>query len=322
MTGTVLVVHGRCADGLTSAGLLLRRFPNARVVYAQPAHLRATLEEIAESGPARVVLADLSPQSGDLEALLATLRRLRERCEVAWLDHHAPQWPAEFERAVRDLGVEVWLDRNEEESGASLVADWTGERDPALKRVAHLIRLRDAWIEPHDPEARAWTLVASELGEEYVRALATGHLEGLEEKGRELLDAKEASIAQSLAAVQRHSAEVAYLWGEDDVSDVADRLFREDPAVVFLLRFGPSARVSIRSRPGRPVAATLGQHFGGGGHANAAGFSFRMGWGRRFLLRVRRARDSGVQGALGAAQEIAQRGMGGRSADTLPRTAG
>jgi oligoribonuclease NrnB/cAMP/cGMP phosphodiesterase (DHH superfamily) len=311
---TVLVVHAHCADGLTSAGLLLRRVPEARVVYAQPAELRTALERLAdEKTLRRVILADLSPQAADLEAILQLLSRLRSHGDVTWLDHHAPQWPAAFEKSVRDLGVEVRLDRTGTESGASLVAQWTNEKDPALRRVADLIRLRDAWVRPHDPDARAWTLVATELEEDYVRALATGRLEGLEEKGRALLAEKEASIARSLAEVRRHSPEVAYLWGEDDVSDVADRLFRTDPRVVFLLRFGPSARVSIRSRSDRPVAATLGQRFGGGGHANAAGFSLGMGWGRRLWLRLRRASDPAVRRALEAAQEIAAK------ADPTPR---
>jgi len=305
-SGTVLVVHARCADGLTSAGLLLRRFPDARVVYAQPAELRNELEKVAgDPSVRRLVLADLSPQSADLDPILATLKGLRSQAEITWLDHHAPQWTVAFEKAVRGIGAEVRLDRDGKESGASLVASWTGEKDAALQRIAHLIRLRDAWIEPHNPDARAWTLVATELGEDYVRALSTNRLEGLEEKGRALLREKEESIARSLAAVQRFTPEVAYLWGEDDVSDVADRLFREDANVVFLLRFGPSARVSIRSRPERPMAATLGQRFGGGGHANAAGFSFKMGWARRLLLRARKSGDARVRHALGVAREIA-----------------
>lgn len=301
----VLLVHAGCADGLTSAGLLLRRFPGAEVRAVYPAEVRAALEALAaEPDVGRLVLADLSPQAADLGAILTLLERLRGRAEVAWIDHHAPQWTTEFERAVRGLRVDVLLDRSEKESGASLSAAWTKEVDPRLLRVADLIRKRDAWVEPHNPEARAWTLVATE-NPEYVVRIAAADLGGLEEDGKRLLREQEARIAQALASVRRFSPRVAYLWGEDDVSDVADRLFASDPDVRLLMRFGPSRRVSLRSRKEAPIAAALAQAFGGGGHANAAGFTMRMSFVRHIVYRLARTRSGAVKAALAAGEQAA-----------------
>jgi oligoribonuclease NrnB/cAMP/cGMP phosphodiesterase (DHH superfamily) len=305
---SVVLVHGHCADGLTSAALLRRALPETEVRAVAPADVRAELEELANDATiGRLVLADLSPQSSDGEATLAALRRLRERGPVTWIDHHAPQWSHEFEAAVRAADVEVVLDRTGTESGASLSAAWAKEADPRLLRVADLIRRRDAWVDPHHPEARAWTLAAVDVGD-YVDRVAAGDLDGLEEVGRQLLQVKEASIAASLIAVERFTPRVAYLWGEDDVSDVADRLFQQDAEAVLLLRFGPSRRVSIRSRAGWPLAAPLAQAFGGGGHANAAGFTLRLGLWQRVGYRVRRGRHASVRAALAAAERLAREG--------------
>lgn len=302
-----LFVHGACADGLTSAGLLVRRYPGARVVYTHPTQLRRDLERVA-ADPAleRLVLADLSPQRDDVEAVATLLGNVRRRAEVAWLDHHAPQWPPEVEARLRAAGVDVVLDRSGTESGASLAARWTGESDPRLLRVADLIRRRDAWTDPHDPDARAWTLVAEHLGEDYVRRLAEGRLDGLDAEGRRLLEAEETRLERALASVRRHAPAVAWLWGEEDISDVADRLFRADERIVFLLRIGPSGRVSVRSRPGRPLAARLAQRMGGGGHDHAAGFDLKLSGPRRWFLRLQKTRHPKARAALEAAASLAE----------------
>lgn len=297
----VIVVHGGCADGLTSAGLLLRRLPGAEVIATQPALLGETLARLApDERVRRLVIADLSPQAADIDAILTHIADVRRRVPVTWLDHHAPQWTMDFENRLRALEVEVSVDRSETESGASLAAKWTQEKDPRVLRVADLIRLRDAWVEPHNEAARAWTLVAT-AREDYVQRLASGDLNGLEEEGQRLLAEKEASIARSLAAMRRHGPRVAFLWGEDDVSDVADRTFQRDPDVVFVLRFGPSRRVSVRSRPERPDAASLAQAFGGGGHAHAAGFTLKMPWLRRVMYRLTKTRSGAVRAVLAEA---------------------
>lgn len=308
VSDSLIVVHGKCADGLTSAGLLLRRLPRARVRYTQPAELAEALEHAAaETAVMTVVLADLSPQLKDAKRVLASLELLQQRkAKVAWLDHHAPQWSSEFEASVKRLGVDLHVDHTETESGASLAAAWAQEKDPQLLRVADLIRRRDAWTHPHDPQARAWTLVALE-DEEYVQRLAAADLRGLEEKGEQLLKWKEESIARSLAHVRRHDESVHYLWGEDDISDVADRLFDSDPKAILLLRFGKSGRVSVRSRGDREAAAPFAQQMGGGGHANAAGFTLTLPVATRLWYRIRRHGHPIVKDALRKASEVAAR---------------
>lgn len=303
---TVILVHGECADGYTSAGLLLRKFPEASVRYTHPTKLRRLLSRLAwRPRLGRLILADLSPQARDLDTVLHTLGRITRRALVTWIDHHAPQWPHPFELAVRDLGVEVVLDRTGKESGASLAANWAEESRPMAGRIADLIRRRDAWVEPHNPEARAWTLVALEHGRSYVGRLARGDVEKYESEGKVLLEREEKQIERVLSQVAYPTIRVAWIWGTVDISDVADRAFRARPDLVFLFKFEPKGRVSLRSRPDRPIAAELAQKFGGGGHAHAAGFSLGIPWIARSAYRWRKTAHPKAKRVLDTAESMA-----------------
>lgn len=300
----LILVHGECADGLTSAGLLLRRFPGSRYIATHPSELKAVLERVSnEPLPDRLILADLSPQASELAAIGALLDQIAKKTKVTWIDHHDPQWPVDFEKRAHKAGVEVVLDRTGRESGASLSAQWAQERDHAFNRVADLIRLRDAWVDSQNPDAMAWTLVAVERDDDYVQRLATGRLEGLEEEGRVLFSKHQGEIDAALKRVRKHSPQVAWLWGDQDISDVAHQLFARESAVVFLFRFSPSGRVSVRSR--KPLAAKLSQDLGGGGHARAAGFTLRLSPIARIAYRVRRGRVLRVRAILERAAALA-----------------
>lgn len=291
------IVHGKCADGFTSAGLLLHRWPNGMVLYAQPSELLERLKFAVQNPPSKaLVIADVSPQLAEAGRVTELLGEIAKKCEVTWIDHHAPQWSAEFEKGLKKVGVEVIVDRKRMESGASLVASWAKIQEPRLLRVADLVRRRDAWTDPTNPEARAWVAVAGARRREYVDRLVDVDLDGLEEEGRRLVAKKDDRIVELLATkVKPHSSAVWYQWSHDEVSDVAERLFDVSPLAHVYLRFGSHGGVSVRTRQNKPVAAELAQGFGGGGHANAAGFQLAMHPARLMLYRVLRGRDPKVR---------------------------
>lgn len=303
---TVILAHRDCADGMTSAALLLRRLPKAKLLFVHPADVVDALQKLARDPKVgRLVLADLSPQEAHREAIAADLQRILARGPVAWLDHHAPQWPASYEKALRTLGVDVVLNRDETESGASLAAAWAGETDPDLVRIADLIRRRDTWQDPHNPEARGWTLLARAMGPKYIQRLAQVRLAGMEAEAQRLVDQEEYRIQGLLARVRHHNPQVAWLWGDEDISDLADRIFHSDPQVVFLLRFTPEGRVSIRSRPEVAKAAELAQGMGGGGHAHASGFEIPLTFWERLTYRRQQHEHEKMKAALAKAEALA-----------------
>lgn len=306
MAQSLILVHGDCPDGFTSAGLLLRRLPHAKVVYTHPSHLRSELEAAASASWDDVVLADLSPQRDDNDRILELCQSLVKEARVAWLDHHAPQWDADFEEKLRAVGVDVHVDHDEQESGASLAAAWVHETDPGLLHVADSIRKRDAWVDPQDPDARAWTLVAAHLGKDYVNRVRDANLEGLPELGAKLVEEDDRHQTRLLGRIKAHSPRVHYLFSEESISEVADRLFHADSNACVLLRFTRHGRVSVRSRAGCPIAASLSQSFGGGGHANAAGFELNLGFLDRVWMRLRRAHHARVREALQRAETAAR----------------
>lgn len=304
------IVHGKCADGFTSAGLLLHRWPKGMVLYAQPSELLQRLEQAVKNPPSEaLVIADVSPQLSEAEAVTRLLAQISQTCTVTWIDHHAPQWSPEFEKALRKAGVEVVLDRRQAESGASLVASWASIKDPQLLRVADLVRRRDAWTDPTNPAARAWVAVAGKRRREYVDRLVDVDLAGLEEEGRQIVGEKDNRVVALLAKkVKPHSSKVWWQWAHDDVSDVADRLFTISPLANVYLRFGPHGGVSVRTRSEKPIAAELAQEFGGGGHAHAAGFHLEMHPARRVVYRVLRGRDPKVRKVRRSAHLLAGKG--------------
>jgi oligoribonuclease NrnB/cAMP/cGMP phosphodiesterase (DHH superfamily) len=304
----VFLVHGKCADGLTSAGLLLHRWPDGMVLYAQPAELLQRLRYGLQYPPwLELVIADVAPQTHEADETLRVLKDLRTHCRITWIDHHAPQWTAEFEQRLKEAGVDVVVDRTGQESGASLVAKWAHIKDERLLDVADMVRRRDAWTDPHNPRARAWVSVAGALRREYVDRLADVRLEGLEDEGTKLVNLKDQRVAEILRTrVRRHSDLVRWQWGSDDVSDVADRLFQTDREASVFLRFGKTGNVSIRSRHDRPVAAEIAQAFGGGGHANAAGFNLPLHFWARIAYRILRGRDAAGRAVRRRAQTHAE----------------
>lgn len=315
------IVHGKCADGLTSAGLLLHKWPDGMVLYCQPSELLTRLQHAVRSPPwLELVIADVSPQLQEADDLIEVLRKLRAHCRVTWIDHHAPQWSTEFEARLKKAKVEVVLDRSGKESGASLVASWAKVTDKRLLQVADMVRRRDAWTDPHNPEARAWVAVAGARRREYVDLLADVRLDGLKDEGTRLVNQKDLRVEDAVRRrVRRHSAQVRWQWAQDDVSDVADRLFRFDPDAMVFLRFGKTGNVSIRTRHGCPVAAEIAQSFGGGGHDHAAGFNLQLSMLRRFTYRFLRGRDQAGRTVRRRAHEHARTYDGAKVAPPAKR---
>jgi hypothetical protein len=323
----VHLTHGECLDGHSCAGLLQRARPDAFWLGLRPPETSRALEWAAEAAEAmpegmegRVLVTDLSLAQDDVPAGTEALRRLARRARVAWLDHHAPQWPQDVEQAVAASGVRVRVDRTGTECGATMLlsllaargddARWLGLEAPdgtfTEADAVHMrsVGNRDTWTDPDDRRGILLGLASARLRRDYVTLVRHGEYRAMlllaegpfRERQRQVLDA--------MGRIRRDGP-VSVVFGRTPLSDLADAHWKADPGARLLVHFTDDGLLRIRSRRDTPVAATLAGRFGGGGHANAAGAPLLEG--RPLRLRVYRIlgrRDPAVRKVLRPARRL------------------
>ncbi|OYT62688.1 MAG: phosphoesterase [Thermofilum sp. ex4484_15] len=81
-----IITHGD-GDGVASGALALAALGRARVYFSHPVGLYGDLREVVKEGD-RVVICDIALNEAHLGELIKLLRRLGERGEVIYIDHH------------------------------------------------------------------------------------------------------------------------------------------------------------------------------------------------------------------------------------------
>jgi uncharacterized protein len=298
--GALVLYHGGgCRDGFGSAYVMHARFPtNLEIVY-RPIQYGDSLPPEIESGAfSEIYMLDFSV---DCETIL----RIRASCErITILDHHKTAIETLSDMGGRGPkfipGVSVILDSTQ--SGAVLTWNYFHNDEPVPRLLAYvqdrdlwLHRLPEsreinAWIRSHPMDFATWDWMAAELESD------SGFGDAYREGG---------AILRTQTSQVDMIARKAVLTKFDDgdylvpvvnscihQSEIAERMLADHPdspfAVVFFCKTWISENkgdeseivVSLRSRASEPGGgfdcAAYAQGFpGGGGHRNAAGFTFR-----------------------------------------------
>lgn len=322
--GEVLqITHGRCVDGLTSAALARRAWPRCRALHVQHEDLPDTLGAVAaaleEAPHARlnILVTDLAPQREHHDRVLAQLDRLADRAQVAWLDHHAPQWSPADEARLRTRLHHLHVDRTGTQSGASLTLDFLTRQDgtgfppparpfddPETLHYVDRVRGRDTWTDSTEEGLRLM-LVARQLhDEDYISLFADGQFRALMLLSNDPYRRHRRAVEQAVESVQVATPRVSLLWGRHPVSDAAAAHFAAEPESQVLIQVSPGGGLSIRSRA--PVAAEVAQALGGGGHANAAGARLVEGKAKTWWLGKRGRRHRGLRKVVRMADRLAR----------------
>lgn len=282
---TRVVTHGNCPDGRASALILhaaLPRLPITEMAYGSPEH--RALE------PSPILFCDFSPfvpkksnspTGGELAARREVLLKWAAAGAVI-LDHHDPE-------LVEPFGAQGIFGENAKgESGAVLAYQHVFTTQPpyaqaAADRLAVLSAVRDTWRR----DSTLWDS-ACELSE----ALRFVPLDDLLKMGIPKVIEMASSFGPILMRKKREAAaeatknavrteigghKVAIIPSTKLTSDVADMFPEADIIAGFDYvheNSGQSIRlvVSLRGRTGVNVRSIAERH-GGGGHAQAAGFS-------------------------------------------------
>ena len=266
MKSKLCVYHGNCADGFTAAWVVRKAFGEDDVefvagVYGEPP------PDVAGRD---VIVVDFSYPRATMEGIVARAR------SVLVLDHHKTA-----RDALADLpGATVVFDM--ERSGAGIAWD---HFFPWVQRPALIDRIedRDLWrfSYPDTREVQA-AVFAHEYTFENWDALAAADLAALSVDGRAIERKHFKDIRELVNVVTRtmeiggHAVPVANL-PYTFTADAGHHLAEGHPFAACYWDT-PAGRVfSLRSREGGADVSRIAKAYGGGGHANAAGF--RVPWG-------------------------------------------
>lgn len=120
-SGVAVITHTDL-DGLSSAALILKYVGVIdRLYFAQPHQLHAVLSKVPNRS--YVFITDIGVNESTLPKLIEQLERLiRSGSRIRWFDHHV--WDDEWVLKIKDVGVELYLDRST--CAAGVVAKYLG----------------------------------------------------------------------------------------------------------------------------------------------------------------------------------------------------
>lgn len=274
----VCLYHDPCQDGFTAAWAVWRRFGDS-VRYIPVNYRQDPPPGLLDL---HVVIVDFSYKAPEMRAIA------RIAASVTVLDHHETA-EKELTPLLLDGTVQGAFDMKR--SGAMMAWRWAHphSRVPALVRY---VQDRDLWrfelsgsrgvaaaIFSHPYEFRVWDVLAQRCEE---------NPHGLMLEGDAIQRARKKEIAETVAATTQWiqlggfrvpAANLPKAWG----SEACDDLAANQPfAAYYFDRADGRREFGLRSRPGGAVTAenvaAIAEQYGGGGHANAAGFIVQGGW--------------------------------------------
>lgn len=281
---TLHLTHADCLDGAACDALVRMRLgEGVRTVWLDPADTLSALEAVALEGGRgkRLLVSDLSLQKGQGEAGARALAKLAQAgWRIEWRDHHAKQWdPEDPPRLAAHAAIEV--DFAGKECGATLVQRALLPEDAFAIQLAAVVRDHDLWLLKDPRSIRLKDAAVALGGEAFVaRLLAARRLDDAaleraadEETARKAYEVEEG--AKSATFLARGQARIGLVYGDVPTNEVLHELLTNQGCLAAAL-FKPSGGFSLRSRKGTDVCHAVAQHFGGGGHPNAAGGKLRL----------------------------------------------
>ena len=260
-----VIYHADCRDGFGAAwaAWTILGDENARYI---PAHYGDDVPETDPSG--WVYILDFSYPLTQMQALLA-----RHRGRVALLDHHQT---AMEELDGRIANAHFHMER----SGAVMAWEYFRPQEP-VPEILLYVQDRDLWD---------WKLPYSkEINEALAQTEPDFHvwssltIPELLRRGRELRAPVVEQISRNLAAASTSDVlghAVPSVETDQLVSDTAHELLQMNPDAPFAAVYHhttqngvPVTKFGLRSRKGGIDVSAIAKAFGGGGHANAAGFA-------------------------------------------------
>lgn len=317
----VVVADCGDSDGRGAAGLYTSRFgedmvhvpANHRGNNVNPLDILNAVSDVIAPG-VMVFVADLGPNADEAGAYQEVFRRLTERNPVFVRDHH--EWSRESREAIGGMVSDLKIDHDR--CATEIVHDSDLENPPEhLTNLARLTSIRDLWKDNHkdfeDTELLANAAFNLDFGEyEQLVARVGPNLMDDEQMGERLMEMKQEkeiriqTIVETAKWSELGGYTVAFAYGNGYSSGIGAELIEQGAEIAVIAN--TSGGISLRAAEETPVAASIAERLGGGGHPCAAGcrpielgsggdFSYRKLWG-----------SLGVPVHMAVAEEISQYG--------------
>ncbi len=273
-----LILTHNDPDGVISAALLLRKFPDFEVEFTVPSQLKSKLASYVNKVNERehLIISDLA---GDQDSLyLAAIWK-----KVNWFDHH--QW-GEIEEIPKRVKLVVEL----KPSAAQVIADKLGFTNDPLVKIAN--ELDTNQIESEEAQALRFLLAEWRRNfdmdvyhlklAKFARELAEKGLEALSnykeqiERFRKEYERKVSSYVEKIRGLKVKEIEgkkVLFVEVNDIpfiVSDALEKVHSDIDIIVYIRKKKHGYRYELRSQTGFPVIYIC-KALGGGGHKVACG---------------------------------------------------
>ncbi len=281
----VVIVHGD-VDGVSCAAIILRMLKQAEIIFTGPSRIHKVLGGLRAEG-CNIVIADISPNPGNIESVLASLRRLRGRGNrLLWIDHHV--WHAEALDRVKEL-ADAFIKPSP--SAARLVYELMARGDEVSRRIAEIAD--DADTGTYSMElSRAYKVATRRRSsrKKLLEKLKEGIFEDEEVQDWKSRAEEERQRSAELAKrVKIYSTRSGLRFGliiarRGGSGSEAARIAMQEHGLDFVAVVRRNGRVSLYGR--NPAINLLGIaiKYQGGGHPQACGF--KLGLIERFLAMV------------------------------------
>ncbi len=273
------IAHKKDLDGLGSHAIL-RRYAKEQGIeavhhFSDYDSLGETIAELSRSLTSeRVVIADLGCNA-KLHRYAGELRRLCERNEVVWIDHHDWDDAGELVKAGFRLVLST------EKCAAELVQEEFMPGDEHSRRIAELAHAHD-FREENELAWKLYDVISSGYDRmRFVELLASGVLwcEEFERAYRKYQEAKR----RGYEYIDAHTM-VLEVSGYTCAMALSEKYLSSTLACLHLQRLGtdfvvvvyPDGKLSFRRNSERVDLGRIARAFGGGGRATAAGAKLDM----------------------------------------------
>lgn len=297
----IIISHRKDLDGIASAAILKRAFPDASVLLIDYDNIRATFRSL-ESVREEVYVADLNIGAAEKKSL-QSIAKIAKNARILWLDHH------NWDPAVRkDAEKHITLVVNRDKCAAEVVFDFFGEGDSVDAKIARFARDQDFYTKKIYDANRISDMIAARY--DNIKFLLS--LVGMLSRGTfwkdEFDEIRNAYIAKKEKLLSESIGDITY-YGNFAVTlsnplvpsgEIAKETI-EKKRIDVLVILDPMGRISFRRRKGSSVdLSAIAREFGGGGHPYAAGASYGKEISKKTLPAAKKSVAAKVQKWLSA----------------------
>lgn len=283
----VIATHIADLDGIGSASVLKRAFPDAEVYLIDYVTAERDFKRILKEKPDELYVADFNLGKGNEEAV-KLVEQLSQQTEIYWYDHH--NWDRKTFNRLSKAAKELLVDHSK--CGTELVYERFLKGDDVAEKLASYARDTDFFENKHEHSRKLSDVISAKGGNKrflipFVSSLSQGELwnDDLQEIRTDYLRRRERKAEEAIQNAVLYKGTykdedltigVAYADRTLKAGYVGDLLRRWKGSDVSITLY-ENGSFSLRMKKKHEKKINLAEWarlFGGGGHRNASGAQY------------------------------------------------